>query len=68
MICSMLGFAPLRHSTADSITETDKSVAFCRSSAGIVCLKGSRQAEIATALENTIGTDASINNCHKGIT
>ena len=68
MICSMLGFAPLRHSTADSITEADKSVAFCRSSAGIVCLKGNRQAEIPSALENTIGTDASINNCHKGIT
>ena len=68
MICSMLGFAPLRHSTADSITEADKSVAFCRSSAGIVCLKGNRQAKIASALENTIGTDASINSCHKGIT
>ena len=68
MICSMLGFAPLRHSTADSITEADKSVAFCRSSAGIVCLKGSRQAEIPSALENTIGTDASINSCHAGIT
>ena len=67
MMCAMLGYQPVRHSTADRITEADSSATFCRTPTGIICLKADRRAEVASLLINILGMDASLNNCYNSI-
>ena len=67
MMCGMLGFQPVRHSTADRITEADSTATFCRTPSGIICLKGSYQAEMPNSLVNTIGLETSLTNCYNSI-
>ena len=66
-ICASLGLEPVRHSTADRITQADTATAFCRTSSGIICLRADRRAEVASLLINILGMDASLNNCYNSI-
>ena len=66
-ICASLGLEPVRHSTADRITQADTSTAFCRTPSGIICLRADRRAEVASLLINILGMDASVNNCYSSI-
>ena len=66
-ICASLGLEPVRHSTADRITQADTATAFCHKSSGIVCLRADRRAEVDSLLINILGMDASLNNCYASI-
>jgi len=67
MMCGMLGFQPVRHSTADRITEADSTAAFCRTPSGIICLSGNYRAEMPNRVVNTIGLETSLDNCYNSI-
>ena len=67
MMCGMLGYQPVRHSTADRITEADSSAAFCRTPTAIICLKANSQAEMPNRLVNTIGLKTALDNCYNSI-
>ena len=67
MMCGMLGYQPVRHSTADRITEADSTAAFCRTPSGIVCLRGNYRAETPNSVVNTLGLETSLTNCYNSI-
>ena len=67
MMCGMLGYQPVRHSTADRITEADSTATFCRTPTGIICLRGSYQAEMPNRAINAIGLETSLDSCYNSI-
>ena len=67
MMCGMLGYQPVRHSTADRITEADSSATFCRTPSGIICLRGSYRAETPNSVINAIGLETALDNCYNSI-
>ena len=67
MMCGMLGYQPVRHSTADRITEADSSATFCRTPTGIICLRGSYRAETPNSVINAIGLETSLDSCYNSI-
>ena len=67
MMCGMLGFQPVRHSTADRITQADNSATFCRTPSGIICLRGSYRAETPNSIINAIGLETSLDSCYNSI-
>ena len=67
MMCGMLGYQPVRHSTADRITEADSSATFCRTPTGIICLSGNYRAETPNRVINAIGLETSLTNCYNSI-
>lgn len=65
MICAMLGLKPVRHSTADRITETDSQALFCHKPQGIHCQRGTSSA-LAPRIPG-ISLDQLINTCYQAI-
>ena len=66
-ICAMQGYEPVRHSTADRITQADPAAAFCRTPIGIVCIKRGGRAEVGTIVINIRGLNNSLNDCYNSI-
>ena len=67
VMCGMLGYQPVRHSTADRITEADSSATFCRTPTGIVCLRGNYRAETPNSVINAIGLETSLDSCYNSV-
>ena len=67
MMCGMLGYQPVRHSTADRITQADSSATFCRTPSGIICLRGNSRAETPNSIINAIGLETSLDSCYNSI-
>ena len=65
MICGMLGLKPVRHSTADRITETDSQALFCHKPQGIHCQRGTSSALIPHI--PGLSLDQLINTCYRAI-
>ena len=66
-ICAMQGYEPVRHSTADRITEADPAAAFCRTPTGIVCSKRGGRAEVGTMVIKIRGLSNSLSDCYNSI-
>ena len=65
MICTMLGLKPVRHSTADRITEADNQALFCHKPEGVHCQRGSHSALVLRI--SGISLDQLIDTCYQAI-